>query len=186
MKDSLNLTGHIVVSQPKCRDSFFSKGVIMVVDHKPNGAWGLMVNKPTRSLTLDTVMQAVGIESKKQDKIFVGGPVESHRVNIIHSLDWCAANTIKIGNDFGITNNLSVLAAIQEGTGPALFRACLGAAVWSAGQLEAEYEGQSPWRQEDRWLDAPATLESVFNLNSDEQWERCIEIVAKNKVSAWL
>ena len=186
MNQSLNLSGHIIIPQPRARDPYFSKSVIVIASHTASGAWGLMVNKPTRTLLLENIMSAVGIESQKQDKVFLGGPVETHRVNIVHSLDWSSLSTMRINNDIGITNDVSVLAAIQEGFGPALYRTCLGVAAWSAGQLEAEYEGQSPWRQEDRWLDAPATLESVFNLNGDEQWEKCIEFVAKNKTAAWL
>ena len=145
-----------------------------------------MVNKPTKSLTLENIMTAVGIESRKQDKVFLGGPIETHRVNIVHSLDWSSLSTIRINKDIGITNDISVLAAIQEGFGPALYRTCLGLAVWADGQLEAECNGEPPWRQEDRWLYAPANLESVFNLTNDEQWQSCIEIVAKNQVSSWL
>jgi putative transcriptional regulator len=186
MRDSKSLTGHIIVPQPKSRDPFFFRGVILVADHKPSGAWGLMVNKPTKTLLLSDVMQAAGIDSERKDKIFIGGPVEPNRVNIIHSLDWSSLSTLKINNDIGITNDISVLAAIQEGFGPVLYRTCIGVSAWAAGQLDAECQGESPWRQEDRWLYAPATIESIFNLTNDEQWEKCIDIVAKNKISTWL
>jgi putative transcriptional regulator len=185
MNSSLNLTGHIIIPQPKSRDSYFSKSVVLVAGHTSNGAWGLMVNKPTKTLALENIMTTIGIESNKQDKVFLGGPIETHRVHVVHSLDWSSLSTICINKDIGITNDVSVMAAIQEGVGPALYRTCLGLTVWAPGQLDSEYWGESPWKQEDRWLDAPASIESVFNLNNDEQWERCIEIVAKNKVSTW-
>jgi putative AlgH/UPF0301 family transcriptional regulator len=66
-----------------------------------------------------------------------------------------------------------------------LFRTCLGVTGWAAGQLDGEYKGLPPWKPEQRWLDAPATIDAVFNLNNDEQWEKCIDIVASSKISAW-
>lgn len=181
-----SLAGNIIVAQPKSEDNFFSKSVILVCKHGAQGAWGLMCNKHTAHLTLDQVMDSVGIDSNKKDKVYVGGPVDNSRVHLLHTLDWESGSTIKITSDIGITSDISVLAAIAHGHGPALFRACIGMSGWGPGQLEGEMRGQHPWKPEQRWLDAPATIEAIFNLHNDDQWQRCIEIVAKNKVSNWL
>jgi putative AlgH/UPF0301 family transcriptional regulator len=78
------------------------------------------------------------------------------------------------------------MAAIAGGVGPKLFRTCVGHAGWAAGQLDGEYKGLPPWKPEQRWLDAPATIDSIFDLTNDAQWEKCIDIVAASKVSDWL
>jgi putative transcriptional regulator len=186
MRGKINLTGNILVSQPKSEDPYFSKSVILIAKHGPGGAWGLMVNKPTPNISLDHIMRSAGIMSSKQDKIFIGGPVENNRVNIIHSLDWNSSTTMAITDDIGITNDIGVLAAIAQNQGPALFRTCVGMCGWEAGQLDGEYQGDPPWKQQNRWLDTPATIESVFHLTEEEQWQRGIEIVAQNKISSWL
>jgi putative transcriptional regulator len=186
MKESTNLAGHILISQPKCEDPYFSKGVVIVGKHGPQGSWGLMVNKPASNITLDNITRSVGIMCNKQDKVYTGGPVDTTRVYILHSLDWQTSSTIDITSDIGITGDMSILAAISQNQGPALFRACIGMASWGPGQLDAEFKGEAPWKSQNRWLDAPATIEAVFNLNEDEQWQRCIEIVAHNKIASWL
>jgi putative transcriptional regulator len=182
----LNLTGSIIVSQPRSEEPYFSKGVIIIAKHSSSGAWGLMVNKPAPKLALDQIMQSIGIMSKKQDKVYIGGPVDTHRVHILHSLDWRSSTTMEITPDIGVTNDMSVMAAIAENEGPALFRTCVGTSGWGPGQLDGEHQGNPPWNQANRWLDAPATIESVFNLTGEEQWHRSIEIVAQSKISKWL
>jgi putative transcriptional regulator len=186
MTGTSNLAGSILVSQPKCEDPYFSKSVIIIGKHGPQGAWGLMTNKITNSITLDQVMKSVGIMSNKQDKVYIGGPVDTNRVHILHSIDWMASSTIQISPEIGITSDISVLAAISQDQGPALYRACIGMSGWGPGQLDGELRGEHPWKTSNRWLDAPATIESVFHLHDDEQWQQCIDIVAKNKISNWL
>jgi len=185
MKGSFNLSGHILVAQPKTHESIFSKSVVLVAHHDQNGAWGVMVNKPTPKVTLDTVMSSTGISYINPEPIYVGGPVDTHRVHVVHSLEWRVSSTVIVTPEIGITSELSVMAAIAKSAGPRLYRVCVGISAWAQGQLEGEYKGLPPWKLEHRWLDAPATIESVFNLSNDEQWGKSIELVANNKISDW-
>jgi len=186
MKEKKSLAGHIIVAHPKLEEPYFSKSVIILSKHYQGGAWGLMVNKPAPKTTIDQIMQSVGIMSKKQDRIYIGGPVDTHRVFVLHSLDWRASTTMKVSEDIGISNDISVLAAIADGVGPALYRACVGHCGWAPGQLDGELAGEIPWQHNTRWLDIPATIESVFNLNEEDQWQQGIELVAQNKIASWL
>jgi putative transcriptional regulator len=186
MKGSLNLTGHILVAQPKGPDSLFSRSVIVIAQHTVEGAWGLMVNKPTTKVSIGQVMASSKLSYSGHDEIYVGGPVETHRVHVIHSLDWACSSTMPITSEIGVTSEVSIMAAIAGGVGPKLFRTCVGHAGWAAGQLDGEYKGLPPWKPEQRWLDAPATIDSIFDLTNDAQWEKCIDIVAASKVSDWL
>jgi putative transcriptional regulator len=186
MSEFKSLSGKILVSQPKADlDPYFSKSVILVGTHNVRGSWGVMVNKTTPNLTLGTIMQSVGIDSQKTDRIFIGGPVDTHRVCIVHSLDWQSSNTIQITPEIGITNELQILAAISQNEGPALYRTCVGSCGWGAGQLDKEYNGEASWKPQNRWLVAPATIESIFNLSEEDQWQKSIEHVAQHAVSNW-
>lgn len=186
MSDKINFTGKILVSPPMSQDGFFSKGVVFVAKDNHMGTWGLMVNKPTDKITLDMIMKSTGIFSSKQDKIYFGGPVDTQRVHVLHTLDWSINSTMVITKDIGITNDVSVLAAISRDSGPALFRVCLGVSSWAPGQLLEEYYAEPPRRTQDSWLDAPSSIETVFHLSHEEQWEQAIEHVAKNKINSWL
>lgn len=181
-----NLTGSIIVAPPLSEDPYFSHSVILIAKHSPAGSWGLVVNKPTSVVTMDHIMKSAGIVSSKKDKVYFGGPTENNRVHIIHTLDWASSSTITITKDIGITNDMSILAAISQNQGPALFRTCIGVCGWDAGQLDGEYQGNSPWKSQNRWLDVSATIESVFHLTDEEQWRRAIDLVAQHKISNWL
>jgi len=186
MQGSLNLTGHILCSQPKCIDPFFARSVIAIASHDDKNSWGIMVNKRHETLTLSDIMDSAGIPYRDDSTpVYIGGPVEPGRVHVIHSLDWSGPNTIAVTPEIGITGNISILAAISAGAGPNLYRVAAGLCVWGPKQLDGEYKGLPPWKPEHRWLDAPANLEAVFNQNGDEQWEKSIEIVAKSVISTW-
>lgn len=186
MSDKNNLSGKLVISHPKCSDPFFAKGVVLIAKHTPTSAWGLMVNKPTPRLRLDQIMQSVGLMSDISDRVYVGGPVDTNRVNVVHTLDWRSSTTLMITDDIGITSDVGVLVAIADGVGPSLYRACLGTCSWDAGQLDKEFKAEYPWRQEDSWIDSPATIDSVFDQSEEEQWNRSIELAAQSKIANWL
>jgi putative transcriptional regulator len=188
MQGSLNLTGHILAMPPRgSNDSIFEKSVVLIAQHKNDGAWGLIVNKINTKITLDKIMESAGINDYLYtDTVYTGGPVEQQRVHILHTLDWRGMTTIPITSEIGVTGDISVLAAISRGEGPRLFRTYVGLSAWSSGQLEGEYKGLPPWNTKHSWLDAPATIDSVFNLKGDDQWEQAIDIIATAKVSDWL
>ena len=181
----LDLTGQIIVSKPKNGDPYFSNSVIVVGKHGPGGSWGMIVNKPTQKITLSVIMRQTGILCRREDKVYVGGPVDTHRVYVLHTLDWSAPTTMEINKEIGVTTDISILAAIAGNEGPALFRTCLGMCQWGPKQLDGEYKGEAPWKPYDSWLSAPASVESVFHLTGDEQWEQSIDYVAKTQVSSW-
>jgi putative transcriptional regulator len=185
MIEKKDLTGQIIASRPNNADTYFSKSVIIVGKHSPTGSWGLVVNKPTEKITLDHIMRQTGILSKKEDKVYIGGPVDTNRVYIVHTLDWTAPTTMQITKDIGVTTDISILAAIAGNEGPALFRTCLGICQWAPKQLDGEYFGQEPWSPADSWVDAPATIEAVFHLNEEDQWIHGIDYITKNNISNW-
>ena len=188
MEGSLNLTGHIIAMPPRGNepDNIFSRSVVLVVSHKKEGSWGIIVNKQNPRVGLSLVMQSAGIDHVHDETTFVGGPVEQQRVYVVHTLDWRSHSTVSITPEIGVTGDISILAAINQGEGPKLYRACIGIAGWAPGQLDGEYKGLPPWDLKRSWLDAPATVDAVFNSTGNEQWEQAIDIIAKSKVSNWL
>jgi putative transcriptional regulator len=183
MDEIENLTGKILIAQPKNQDRHFGKSVIMIAQHSRSGAWGVIVNHPAKTVTMRNIMDAAGVEYGGNELVYVGGPVEPTRVHVIHTLDWASSSTLKINDDLGITGDLSVLAAISQGQGPELYRAGVGLAVWSAGQLDGEMSGLEPWRPENRWLVTNATPELCLTGGGEEQWQRSINQCVNNRIS---
>lgn len=184
MSASEFLTGRLLVSQPRNQDGHFARTSILIAQHSLSGAWGVVVNRLAKTLTMQNIMTAAGIEYFEDEPIYVGGPVEPTRVHVVHSMDWFSNSTLKITDDIGITGDISVLAAISSGQGPQLYRAGIGLAVWSAGQLEGEQSGEEPWSEKHQWLVTDASMELCLTGGGEEQWQRAINQCVNNRISS--
>ena len=178
-----NLSGKIIVAQPAFYSGHFSKSVVLVAQHGTGGSWGVVLNRLARTVNMKEVMKAAGVEYHRDEAIYIGGPVEPTRVQIVHSLDWSSSSTMEINDEIGITGDLSVLAAISTGEGPDYYRAGIGLVVWSAGQLDGEMSGKAPWKPEQRWLTTDATVDLCFNTLGEEQWHNAIGYCIEKRVS---
>jgi len=178
-----SLAGKILVAQPKNQSSHFAKSVILLAQHGINGAWGVMVNKEASSVDIKTVMSAAGIDYPGHASVYIGGPVEPTRVHIVHTMDWFSNSTLQIAPNLGITGDFSILSAISGNEGPLLWRAGIGLAAWSAGQLDGEQSGIAPWMPDHRWLTADATEEICLSGTGEEQWQRAISHCVNQKIS---
>ena len=185
MSTSEFLTGKLLVTQPCNNSGHFSKGVVLVAQHSLSGAWGVIVNRPAKTVNMQNIMAAAGIDYDGNETIYVGGPVEPTRVHVVHTLDWSSASTLRITDDLGITGDVSVLAAISQGQGPELYRAGVGLAVWAAGQLDGEQSGISPWTPGHRWLTADASIELCLTGAGEEQWHRAVGQSVNQQVSSF-
>ena len=184
MDEIENLTGKLLVAQPKSYDRHFGKSTILIAQHSLSGAWGVIVNHPAKTVTMRNIMDAAGVEYEGNELVYVGGPVEPTRVHVVHTLDWFSQSTLKITDEIGITGDMSVLAAISQGVGPEIYRAGVGLAVWAAGQLEGEMSGEEPWTEKHQWLVADATMELCLTGSGDEQWQRAINDSVNQKIAS--
>jgi putative transcriptional regulator len=186
-----SLAGQILVSQPKNNNGHFQKSVIIIAQHGPAGAWGVVVNKEAPQVGIQTVMSAAGIDYPeklltipgKNGPVYMGGPVEQTRVHVVHTMDWFSNSTIQITSDLGITGEMSVLAAIAQDEGPEMWRVGVGLAAWSAGQLDGEQSGIPPWTTDHQWLTTKAATDLVLSGSGEEQWQRAIEACVNNKIA---
>ena len=178
-----NLAGKLLIAQPAIRTGHFTKSIILIAQHSKMGAWGVVVNKLARTISMKTIMETVGIEYHRDEAIYIGGPVEPNRVHVVHSLDWQSSGTMCVTDDIGITGDISVLAAISAGDGPEYYRAGIGLAVWSAGQIDGEMSGVAPWKPSHRWLTIDATVPLCLNNLGDEQWNNAIGHCIQQRVS---
>ncbi|HAA92691.1 MAG TPA: YqgE/AlgH family protein [Rhodospirillaceae bacterium] len=164
------LTGQLLVAMPTMGDPRFAKTVIYMCVHNDEGAMGLVVNKSLDSITFPELLDQLDIESlgvAAEKAIHYGGPVESGRGFVLHSLDYHQEGTITIVDDIGLTATIDVLRDIAENRGPAKSLLALGYAGWGAGQLDDEI-------QQNAWLNVPADPALVFGESDDEKWEHAI------------
>jgi putative transcriptional regulator len=163
-----DLTGQLLIAMPDLGDPRFQGSVVFLCSHSPDGAMGLILNRPMPDARFADVLDQLGITrgSATPDlPICYGGPVEMRRGFVLHSADYGGAGTdhLEIDARFSMSSTLDILRDIAGGFGPANAFMALGYAGWGPGQLEAEI-GQNSW------LTAQASPDLVFARAMEGKW----------------
>ena len=167
--------GSLLVSTPDILDPRFNRSVIYLISHNEKGAMGFIINKPIDDIQLSDIIKkensSKNIAIKKKNTVFFGGPVEFKSGFLLHSTEYEIKNTsLKIDDNFCLTNDTKALSDIFEGNGPVSSLFMLGYAGWSPGQLEKEI-------MEDSWLVANADPELVFNNSFSDKYNLSLEVL---------
>jgi putative transcriptional regulator len=166
-------TGQLLVAMPTLIDPPFAQSVIYVCAHTPDGAMGLVVNRPLVKPSFDELLQQLDIAPMppaRRIRLCVGGPVDNARGFVLHTTDWIGEGSLQVNDDLALTASLDVLKAIAEGGGPAEGMLALGYAGWGPGQLDAEI-------QQNAWLSVPADRSLVFSDEADTKWRRALGLL---------
>jgi putative transcriptional regulator len=178
--------GKLLAANPANPKDGDQTAVIMVINHTIDATIGLQVNTTLAHPTLSHIMHNMGIWYEGMDPLYYGGQLSQNKIHVIHSLDWSGLTTVKITDEIGVTNDISVLAAISQGQGPELFRACVGYWMWENGRFEQQMDPKNfPSNEVHRWESVPATLENVFGYSDEEQWRKILEESARTQAAAW-
>jgi putative transcriptional regulator len=170
----MDLTGKCLIAMPGMGDPRFEKSVVFLCSHSPEGAMGLIANKPLRDVAFRTLLDQVNIRATAEARavpVHYGGPVEPGRGFVLHSADYTAGpGTMAIPGGLGMTATLDILEELARGQGPSRALFALGYAGWGPGQLESEILRND-------WLtcDAPASL--VFGADDGGKWGRALALL---------
>lgn len=161
------LSKQFLIAMPGLHDPNFSHTVIFLCDHNPQGAMGLLINRPTPMNLGDLAVQ-LGIDPDEPDMaarthVYYGGPVQPEQGFVLHTPQGEWDNTLTLGTDLALTISQDIIEAISHGLGPEKFMITLGYAGWGAGQLEEEIAANS-------WLNSPADNRIIFDTPQDERW----------------
>ena len=162
------LTGQLLIAMPTMTDPHFQQSVIYMCAHTPEGAMGLVLNRPIVKPTFDDLLKQLNVEPLppvRQIKLCAGGPVENARGFVLHTSDWTGEGSLKVDGGMALTASLDVLKVIAEGGGPRACVLALGYAGWKPGQLDQEIH-------QNAWLSAPADETLVFDTDHDTKWRR--------------
>jgi putative transcriptional regulator len=165
-----SLAGQLLVAMPQMEDHRFQRAVIYLCAHNEEGAMGLVVNKLIGALTLDELLDQLGIPHPGMagsPRVHFGGPVESGRGFVLHSADYVEDGSLVVGNEMALTATLDILRAIGRGEGPRRSLLALGYAGWGPGQLDHEL-------QQNGWLHAPSDAEIVFGTELEKKWTQAL------------
>jgi putative transcriptional regulator len=176
-KMHMNLEGKLLIAMPGMEDPRFDGAVILICTHTPEGAMGLIINKPTPGLSFEALLKQLKIpcnQSERLIRVHFGGPVERSRGFVLHSSDYEAdGTTMEIPGGYKMTATQDVLTALGAGEGPQTALLALGYAGWSEGQLEAEI-------MRNDWLTADAPSDLVFSEDDSAKWAAALRRMGVN------
>lgn len=165
------LTARLLVAMPGMGDPRFVKSVIYLCAHSPEGAMGLIVNKPAADLRFADLLDQLKVprgDATRDIRVRFGGPVEHARGFVLHSADYRSpAGTMQVDEGTAMTATRDVIEALARGDGPARALFALGYAGWGPGQLESEIA-------QNGWLVTDATDEIVFGPDDGAKWRMAL------------
>src|SRR5215831_5844461 len=81
----MSLAPSLLLSMPQLIDPNFARSVVLLCEHQPEGAFGLVVNRPSDVEAAAAVHVDPPIEDPNDLRLLIGGPVEPQRGWILTS-----------------------------------------------------------------------------------------------------
>jgi putative transcriptional regulator len=162
--DSLAPT--LLISMPQLLDPNFAQTVVLLCEHHREGAFGLVLNRPSDTSAADAVQLQPPPARDSGVQLWFGGPVEPQRGWILTAEEPEAEESVEVVEGLYLSTSPQVLRRlIEDGAGRA--RVLTGYAGWGAGQLDAELASSA-------WLTSDVSLDLVFDTPPDRMWEAAI------------
>jgi len=158
--------GRLLVADPMLGDPNFYRSVVLMIEHSPDGALGLVLNRPT-DLAVGMALPEWHDLVSDPAVLHVGGPVEEQS-------GWCLARLADEPDRPGfvpVLGDLGLLDLEQDpdeiASGVLAARLYAGYSGWGPGQLDEELA-------EDAWIVVDAAPDDPFLPDADELWERIL------------
>ena len=150
------LKGKLLIAAPSLFD-YFRRAVILVLEHTPDGAMGIVLNRESETRVADAVPQLAGLAGP-DDLVRIGGPVAPTSVVAIGDFGDVAEAGTRVVGALGTLDPESESGSLRR------LRVYAGYAGWAPGQLNDELEQEAwvvvpaepddPFRDGDIWAEA--------------------------------
>ncbi|HEY9593342.1 MAG TPA: YqgE/AlgH family protein [Spirochaetia bacterium] len=173
MTPARDLSGSFLVSEINLQDPNFRRAVVLMITHDENGAFGLVVNRPS-AFTIGEIVEGIEDSPAAKIPVFIGGPVQQDVLFLLHDpfpgLSDGPATERPVD---GVVSEPATQAIIDylvnewsarpEDDRP-MVRIFAGYSGWGPGQVEGELATES-------WVVVPATREMIFRPDAAGAWE---------------
>ena len=168
---------HFLIAMPALQDPIFRRSVVYICEHNPEGAMGIIINKPLENLKIEGILEKLKItpeprdESIRLDKpVMLGGPLAEDRGFILHTPPSNFTSSIRISDNTVMTTSRDVLETLGTDKQPSDVMVALGYSSWDKGQLEQEI-------LDNAWLTAPADLNILFKTPIADRWRDAARLI---------
>jgi putative transcriptional regulator len=152
--------GQLLIASPSLNDPNFWRTVVLVIQHSDEGAFGLVLNRPSDTTVEDSV-PTLGHLVAGEEPLFIGGPVQPSSVMVLAEFEDPGDAALLAFDEVGV---LAAEAGPEQlSAGVRTARAFAGHAGWGPGQLDAELE-------RDDWILEQARHEDAFTTAPEDLW----------------
>jgi putative transcriptional regulator len=141
------LRGQLLIATPQLFD-YFRRTVILVLEHTPEGAMGVVLNRASETSVAEAV-PALAELADGDEVVRLGGPVSPESVVALGEFDDPDEAGTAVVGALGTLDPDGVNASLRR------LRVYAGYAGWAPGQLDGELE-------EEAWIVAPAQADDPF------------------------
>jgi putative transcriptional regulator len=156
----------LLLSMPQLQDPNFAQTVVLLVEYNADGAFGLVINRPTEVAASEMIQMQPPIEPGNGLPLWIGGPVEPQRGWILTAEEPPSEfRTIRDG--LYLSTSPALLRYVLETQPAPRARVLAGYAGWGPGQLDEELAQSA-------WLMGGVDLDVVFEVEPSRMWETAI------------
>ncbi len=145
-------------------DPNFWRTVVLVVEHSEDGAFGLVLNRPSETTVAEAVPELEQMIEPEQP-LFIGGPVQPSAVIVLAQFEDADDAALMAFDDVGVLGTGfsadAPVAGVRRG------RAFVGHSGWGPGQLDDELERGD-------WILEAARREDAFSEQPRELWSQVL------------
>ena len=167
-----SITGKALVASPYLTEQSFLRSVVYILRHDDEGAFGLILNRPTSTRVGELLEQYLGHPSDNREPIYHGGPVDGPLLALhdradggSEEFDFCSHLGLHIATDQSMLVDLWQKRDCR-------YRTFNGYSGWGAGQLESELNAGG-------WLLWDAPPEAVF-ADPEPMWKQAVQQIGRD------
>ena len=152
-----SLSGKLLIASPVLPD-WFQRTVILIVEHADEGAFGLVLNRPSET-TVEEAVPRLAEVAGFGEPVHIGGPVQPDGVVALGEFTEPELSPKLVIGDVGLVDLEDPPDAIER------IRLFAGHAGWGEGQLDGEME-------EETWIVAEPEPDDPFG--GDDLWAEAL------------
>ena len=167
--------GKLLISEPALLDYYFERSVVLLADHNEEGSYGVILNKPI-NVKLNEIINDF---PSSNIKVFLGGPVKTDNLFMIHTLGEQIDDSIEIVKGLYWGGNIEQIKdlIISKKIKPGSIHFYLGYSSWEPEQLNRELA-------ENAWLVINASVKTVFDPQPKKMWSNFLKNLG-DKYAIW-
>ena len=154
-----SLRGSLLIASPALADPNFARSVVLITEHGPDGAMGVVLNRPSE-VAVGDVAPELG-EIAEGEPVFIGGPVQPQALVVLAEFNRVDAAAWVVVDEIGFvaaeTEYSELSELVRRG------RVYAGYSGWGAGQLEGELEQEA-------WIVERPRQAELFAADAETLW----------------